>query len=269
MLRRALLFTAALLWSAPLFAQPTWQPTSPPLVTAQNESWYLAAEPIEWAGALYYPAGAPRYFDAYQMARSGSYRGIPLYTDATRGPYDVVYVPIGSDLMQPYMRPRTGELAGTASTLQPQFPVGVATEGNPTAEQAERQALAPPVMARPYDVMPGPEFAPPAQHEAPPQPTGTTGRSLALPGRIDSVVPPTGINGIWVNYDGARWFLSGKPAEFDGSQFTRIGEYSGFAVYQRNGDASTIYIPSTPGHLARYSKRANSRDHQFTRSPIR
>lgn len=254
MLRRALLFAIAVLTSAPLFAQPTWQPTPPPLVTAQNESWYLAADPIEWAGALYYPAGTPRYFDAYQMARAGSYRGIPLYTDTTRGPYDVVYVPIGSDLMQPYMRPRSGELAGTASTVT-QFPVGVATEGNPTAEQAERQALAPPVMARSYDVMPGPGLQAPVQQPLTPEPTGTTGRSLAMPGRIDSVVPPKGVNGIWVNYDGERWFSSGKAVDFDAAHFTKIGEYYGFPVYQRSGDPSTIYIPSTPGRVAKYSRR--------------
>ena len=254
MLRQALLFTIALLSSTPLFAQATWQPTPAPLVTAQNEAWYLAAEPIEWAGALYFPAGTPRYFDAYQMARAGSYRGIPLYTDATRGPYDVVYVPIGSDLMQPYMRPRSGELAGTASTVT-QFPVGVATEGNPTAEQADRQALAPPTMARPYDVMPGPEASASASQNRPPEPTGTVGRSLATPARIDSIVPPRGVNGIWVNYDGDRWFLSGKAAEFHAAQYTKVGEYHGFAVYQRSGDDATIYIPSTPGRLARYTKR--------------
>lgn len=256
MRRRALLFAVAVLSSTPLFAQPTWQPTAPPLVTAQNEPWYLAAEPIEWAGAFYYPAGTPRYFDAYQMTRAGSYRGIPLYTDATRGPYDVVYVPIGSDLMQPYMRPRSGELAGTASTIT-QFPVGVATEGSPTAGPAQRQALAPPVMARSYDVMPGPEFQPPAQQPLPAEPIGTAGRLLAMPARIDSVVPPRGVNGIWVNYDGERWFSSGNAVDFDAAHFTKIGEYYGFAVYQRLGDPSAIYIPSTPGRLARYAaKRA-------------
>lgn len=256
MLRRALLFVVALLTSAPLLAQATWQPTAPPLVTAQNEPWYLAADPIEWAGAFYYPAGASRYFDAYQMVRTGSYRGIPLYTDATRGPYDVVYVPIGSNLMQPYMRPRSGELAGTASTLTSPFPVGVATEGNPTAEQAEREALAPPVMARPYDVMPGPEAAIAPRAVTTVEPTGTTGRNLALPGRIESVIPPQGVNGIWVDYDGARWFLSGKAVDFDAVQFTKVGEYRGYPVYQRNGDASIIYIPSTPGRVARYERRA-------------
>jgi hypothetical protein len=256
MRRRALLFAIALLTSAPLFAQATWQPTPPPLVTAQNESWYLAADAIEWAGAFYSPAGAPRYFDPYQMVKAGSYRGIPLYTDATRGPYDVVYVPIGSDLMQPYMRPRTGELSGTASTLSPEFPVGVATEGNPTAQLAERQTAGPPAMARSYDVMPGAELTPlEGQTAAPPETTGTMGRSLAMPGRIDSVLPPRGVNGIWVNYDGGRWFLSGKATDFDPAHFTKIGQYYGFPVYERNGDSSAIYIPSTPGLLARYAQR--------------
>lgn len=255
MRQRALLFGIVLLTSAPLFAQATWQPTPPPLVTAQNESWYLSADPIDWGGALYYPAGAPRYFDAYQMVRSGSYRGIPLYTDATRGPYDVVYVPIGSDLLQPYLRPRTGELAGTASTLSPEFPVGVATEGNPTAELAARQSPSPPALARSYDVMPGAEPTSASVESPRTETTGTMGRALAMPGRIDSVVPPTGVNGIWVDYDRARWFVSGNAVDVDAAHFTKIGEYHGFPVYQRNGDASAIYIPSTPGRLARYARR--------------
>ena len=252
---RALLFVFAVLLSAIADAQVIWQPTPPPLVTAQNESWYLAADPIDWAGALYYPVGAPRYFDAYQMAKAGSYRGILLYTDATRGPYDVVYVPIGNNLMQPYMQRRSGELAGTAPTLASPFPVGVATEGSPAAEQVNREALAPPVMARPYDVMPGPEPAQAPRSAAPPEPTGTTGRSLAPPGRIDSVVPPQGVDGIWVNYDGERWFLSGRAVDFDASRFSKVGEYHGFAVYQRNGDSSTIYIPTTPARVAPYTRR--------------
>ena len=73
-------------------AQIVWQPTSPPLVTAENEPWYLAADPIIWSGAYFYPAGAEVFFNGNQMVRSGSFRGVPVYTDATREALSVVYV---------------------------------------------------------------------------------------------------------------------------------------------------------------------------------
>src|SRR4051812_27528851 len=91
----AILVLAAVLLPGAAAAQVMWQPTEPPLVTAENETWYRAGGAIEWNGALYYPAGAPEAFNRYQMARAGSYRGIPLYTDTTLEPYSIVFVPIG------------------------------------------------------------------------------------------------------------------------------------------------------------------------------
>lgn len=85
----------------PAFAQMNMQPTRPPLVTAENERWYQAGEPVMFAGNIYYPAGAATHFNANEMIRSGSYRGIPLYTRTTIEPYSVVFVPIAGGLMQP------------------------------------------------------------------------------------------------------------------------------------------------------------------------
>jgi hypothetical protein len=244
-------------------AQVTWQPTPPPLVTAENETWYRAGDAIEWSGDLYYPAGPPVFFNRYQMVRAGSYRGIPLYTDTTQTPYSFVLVPIGGDRLQPYERPRGGALAGTVGTNAPSFPTEVGGEGDNLAAQIDRQAPGAAVMARPYDVGSAPQPAAGTANAA--QPVGTTGRvtsasstssrSLALPGRIDSVVPPRGVNGIWVNYNGQRWFESGMARPFDDRTFTAVGTYNGFTVYERNGQPSTIYIESTPGRLAPYKRR--------------
>jgi hypothetical protein len=47
-----------LIAATPLLAQVQSRPTDLPLLTAENESWYVNGEPIQFAGDLYYPAGA-------------------------------------------------------------------------------------------------------------------------------------------------------------------------------------------------------------------
>ena len=61
-------------------------------------------EPVVMAGAWYIPSGPTVFFDGAVMVRAGSYKGVSLYVDATRGPYNVVYVPMGNKLMRPYER---------------------------------------------------------------------------------------------------------------------------------------------------------------------
>lgn len=239
MVRRPVLFVLALLTSAPAMAQVIWQPTPAPLVTAQNESWYLAGEPIEWAGEVYYPAGTPRYFDAYQMTSAGSYRGIPLYSDA-RGPSDAVFLPIGGDRLQPYRPARTPPLAAGTAAIPAEVPISGATESGAIAEPTDQGAM----------------FSAAAEDDsAPIAVIGTTGRTAARPDRIESVNPPSGLNGIWVNYEGARWFLAGRSVDFNLATFTKVGTYYGFSVYQRGDDPSTIYIPVTSGRMALYRRR--------------
>ena len=82
-------------------------------------------EPIQYAGELYYPAGAAIFFNGNSMVRTGHFNGVPVYADATRDPYSVVYVPIGGGQLKPYERRRSGDLAGTTGTLLPSFPVAL------------------------------------------------------------------------------------------------------------------------------------------------
>jgi hypothetical protein len=106
------LLLTSILMAAPAVAQVQSRPTDAPIVTANNESWYTNREPIQFAGDLYYPAGAAMFFDGNTMVRSGHYNGVPLYTDTTLEPYSVVYVPLERGVMQPYERLRQGSLAG-------------------------------------------------------------------------------------------------------------------------------------------------------------
>ena len=49
------------------------------------------------------------------------------HTIARKTRFGIIYVPIGGGLMQPYERPRTGDLAGTTGNRAPSSPV--ATSG--------------------------------------------------------------------------------------------------------------------------------------------
>ena len=125
------LLAAAALSSALLVpaarAQVNMQPTPAPTVTAENEAWYQSGEPLMFAGNLYYPAGPAIHFIANEMVRSAFYRGIPLYSRTTIEPYSVVFVPVAGGMMQPYERPRTGDIAGTSGSSVAALPVDIAS----------------------------------------------------------------------------------------------------------------------------------------------
>jgi hypothetical protein len=263
---RALLFLCAVLLSGAAQAQVMWQPTEPPLVTADNQTWYRAGTAIEWNGEFYYPAGAPEAFNRYQMVRAGSYRGIPLYTDATLEPYSIVFVPIAGGRMQPYERPRAGMLAGSVGSRAPSFPTAP-DQANALALTQEgfiAQAAAPPTFARAYDLGPAPERTPPAvpivgslgsaasSTLPPPAAAGTSGRTIV--NRGNAAARPRGTNTVWFDFNGRRWEMAGKAIALS-PEFTLIGSYRGSPIYQRRGDSSMIYVPSTDTLVVPYRAR--------------
>jgi hypothetical protein len=243
MYRRAgVLFFASLLLvsGASAFAQGLSRPAEAPIITAENESWYVDREPIIFAGNLYYPAGAQVFFNPNEMVRSGFYLGIPLYTRTTIEPYSVVFVPVAGGRMQPYERPRTGELTGTAGST----PRSVLTPYNPaSAATLLPQAPAPPVNA---PVVIVPDAAPPA---APAESAvGTAGREPYQPAHTRIGGRPTGLNAIFVEFQGRRWYSSGHNTEIDPALMERIGEYRGFDVWRpKNAAQGRIVISTTRG----------------------
>jgi hypothetical protein len=80
---------------------------------------------------------------------------------------------------------------------------------------------------------------------------GTSG-VLALPGRIDSIPPPSANRGIWIDYSGARWYSAGPAVPVSASRFTAIGDYHGFPVFRDNdsGNPNVIYVANVAGGLA-------------------
>jgi hypothetical protein len=80
---------------------------------SSGSDFRFSGEPVVIVGASYYPSGPTVFFDGAVMVRSSSFKGVPIYVDGTRDPYNVVYVPIGGKLMRPYERRRTDQVADT------------------------------------------------------------------------------------------------------------------------------------------------------------
>lgn len=246
--RRASLLVFFLLLGTSTAAQVQMRPTPAPIVTAENEPWYLEGEPISYAGQLYYPAGALVFFNANEMVRSGAHFGVPLFTRTTIEPFSIVYLPVGRGLMQPYERTRSGELAGTVGSRTPSFPV----EMSPSGYRTIAQAAAPPM----FGGYPVGEALP-----EPPEPVREGERAIGTSGSVaqrQAYAPmhvrigdrPTGLNAIYIDFDGSRWFSTGTTTEVDAATSSQIGEYHGFPVW-RGADAERIYVAtSRSGTLA-------------------
>ena len=207
-------------WHLSSHAQVTSQPTPAPAVTAEGEAWYLRGEPLTYAGAFYYPAGAQIFFNANEMVRSGFYMGIPLYSRTTLEPFSIVFVPVGRGLMQPYERQRSGDLAGTAGSTAPALPVAV----SPEAFQTSLQAAGPPAaVASPVE---------------PARPNNLSPMHTRIGPR------PQGINAVFIEFRNERWYQAGEVVPFDGGLMAKIGDRGAFPVYADNS-GSRIYIPVT------------------------
>ena len=246
---RCLIAALMLLAAAPAPAQVVSRPTEPPIVTAENDSWYRLREPVLMGGEAYYPAGATVFFNGNTMVRTGHFNGVPLYADTTLEPYSVVYVPIGRGLMQPYERVRAGELAGTVGSRTPSFPVR-------TRPEPQDLAVAPSAPApRPQ---PGGVVRAPIEEGA----VGTSGRAsvpgaVGTGGTMPSSRPQQSMttlrraesnDGIWLRFMGAQWIAAGPAVPLRASEFVVVGEHAGYPVYARKGlDEDRIYLPSAGG----------------------
>ena len=252
------LLLLALVIAAPAGAQVQSRPTDPPIVTAENESWYRLGEPLQFAGDVYYPAGATVFFNGNTMVRTGHYNGIPLYADTTLEPYSVVFVPVGRGLMQPYERRRQGDLAGTTGSRTPSFPVQTV----PGSSQQLVAPSAPTTLPQPIGAVsvytPGAPGAAGTTGSVAPAPTGTTYTPLAQPekpGPMETAIRPQNNDGVWVRFSGEKWVSAGTAVPLVAGEFDQIGDYAGFPVYAKRGAQDTIYLPSRAGLVAPYRKK--------------
>ena len=220
------------------------QPTPLPQISAASAPWFLRGEPIFFAGNLYYPTGPSVYFDGYAMTQSITYQGVPLYNDLSREPYSVVLVPIGGNLMRPYVRRAETGVSGTIGFLPPQS--RATRPGDVTAAVGTT-----PVVALAVGDTQVPSAA---------RPVGTGGTIVpAQPTRVRVGTIPearTNLQGVWIEFDGARWYHNGAVTSYNPDRFLPVGSYRGFPVYKDKTDASdTIYVSVVQdGPLAPYSK---------------
>jgi hypothetical protein len=264
-------------------AQVYRAPTASPNITATGTSWYGSGYPIFYAGNYYYPTGPSVFFDGNVMNRTGNYNGVPLYEDATLEPYGIVYVPIGNNLMRPYERRREGELVGTVGSRTPSFPIQRDSEYSAAA--GITGITVPPLLGAPG--APEPLVMPEAIRVPVPVPTqlvatlpddirvtgaidvriiqpeqpAPPGTAAARPGTRRSaspVAPPPRTNeGVWIDFQGARYYSSGPSVIYDAARFQNLGDYRGFAVYRETrGAGDRIYVAVLPdGPLAPFTKR--------------
>jgi hypothetical protein len=66
-----------------------------------------------------------------------------------------------------------------------------------------------------------------------------------VPQHLETARRPVGLNGVFVEFQGRKWFAAGPAIEYEPDAFATIGESQGFPVYQRRGDARVIYVPAT------------------------
>ena len=259
-MRRVLALLLLTLAPVPAVAQVQFRPTDVPIVTADNESWYLNREPIQFAGDLYYSAGAMVFFNGNTMVRSGHYNGVPLYTETTLEPFSVVYVPLARGLMQPYERPRQGRLAGTTASRAPSFPVSMTAASTPLP-QAQTSLTAPPLPIGAMGVY-TPERTVSMSGASMPSPVGTgavvaaaSSSTLATRHRLTMATAerPTTNDGLWIPYLGERWISAGPAVPLTPDGFRVVGDYDGFPVFSRRDRAEqVIYVPTREGFIAPY-----------------
>jgi len=193
-----------------------------PDAVAAEADWQINNEPIVAQGLTYYPTHESRMFDGQVMSQIDVYEGVPIYADVSIAPFTLAYVPLTPTRMRTYERAPDGErrfISGRG--------------------RADIRAVA----------TAGTETGPPVIIEAPSAPTTPTG--------VESILRPRGTAGIWIEFNGARWYHDGAAESYTPERFVRAGDYHGFPVYQKRGDSSgEIYIPSVEdGPLARFRRR--------------
>lgn len=212
--------------------------TPSPEVSAAGALWQIDSQPIMVNGVTYYPTRGFRLFDGQIMTQTGMNEHVPVYTDVTLEPYSEIYVPVGNGRMRIYERRREGELAGTTGSHVPAFPV--------------ESAAVPP---RETSVGTSGSSVPAIASDS----TGSVRVEPSTPTRtsILTAVPDAGsVNGVWLQFNGARWYSDGPAVSYSADRFERVGEYRGFPVYRdtrASGDRIWVSVVNG-GPIAPYRK---------------
>jgi hypothetical protein len=225
--------------------------TPPPDISAAGAEWQINGEPIVVGGLTYYATRGFRLFDGEVMAQAGLFQNVPVYADLTIEPYSELYVPLGNGRMRVYERRRNRELAGTTGSHVPTFPVE-----SPSVPPSEPLASSAADMTSRESVGTGGSTVPRVA-------SGSASTVLARRVRaqrtsiITAVRPSSTGNGVWVDFNGERWYSSGSAVSFSPDRFQPVGEYRGFPVYRdtTGGDDEIWVSVVKDGPLAPYKRQ--------------
>jgi hypothetical protein len=234
----ASVFVLALLSPRVGGAQMYYSPAPLPQVTAAAADWQRTGQPLFLAGTYYDPAGPTVYFDGEAMRPTGIFRGVLLYEDPTAEPGSMVYVPVGQKLMRPYRRRRDESLAAT-DWWMPSLPMERRLELYDRARGFFNEPFYPGHESR-FDA---------AYDRVAAADLGPTG--------VESVPAPRSSDGVWIVFEGDRWYSDGKAQRFSADRFTPAGNYRGFPVYRDQtaaGDRIFVTVVAD-GPVAPYARR--------------
>jgi hypothetical protein len=209
--------------------------TPVPEITAAAAPWQVSSEPIIVSGLLYNATREMRIFDGLVMAQIDVYQHVPIYADTAREPFTVVYVPVGQDRMRAYERAAVSEFAVPSGRgpvpFRPAAPVIVAVPAEPSAAGTSGTMVTTPAL--------------------------NAARSSSRGTVVESIPRPRGTNGVWIEFQGGRWYHDGPATSYSPDRFTRIGDYRGFPVYRdRTSNHDEVWIPSViSGPIAPYARR--------------
>jgi hypothetical protein len=224
--------------------------TPPPDTSAAGADWQISGEPIVVGGLTYYSTRGFRLFDGQVMAQAGMFQNVPVYADLTLEPFSELYVPVGNGRMRVYERRRDRELAGTTGSHVPTFPVE-----SPSVPATDRLISSTGDLGSRGSVgTTGSTVSRVASDYAPTVVQRVRAQRIAI---ITGIRPsPTG-NGVWVDFNGARWYSSGSAVSFSADRFRPMGEYRGFPVYRdtTGGDDEIWVSVVKDGPLAPYRRQ--------------
>jgi hypothetical protein len=227
--------TLALLLPKTALAQVIQLRAPAPEVTAADAAWQIAGEPIVVAGLVYNATRETRMFDGQVMTQIDVYQRVPVYADTTREPFTIVFVPVSRDRVRAYEHAPVSPFAVASGRGTTPIPLSGST------------AFAASEGARTVGTT-GTIVSSPARSAAPSRPQRTI---------VESIPRPRGPDGIWVAFNGARWYSDGAATSYSPDRFTQVGEYRGFPVYRdRAGNRDEIWIAVVHGGpIAPYKRR--------------
>ena len=208
----------------------------------------ITEEPVLMNGLYFYPTREFRIFDANVMTQVASSQRAPIYVDSTLAPNTVVYLAVGGKTMRAYRigEPGAAPVTAAAAAVAPAPVLLPAPAGSEDRTVGTSGSTVPAIVGTGSNVV-----APRPAADA----RASSSRRETVP---LTTLQPQGNQGIWIEYDGARYFAGGAAAVFSADRFTRIGEYQGFPVYRAADDSNKdrIWVTSAiDGPVAPFVRR--------------